>query len=194
MNRAKIVLTSLTLTGIVVFAVLAIGAQNLLAAAQQAASQTAEDDPAAALLDVQGKTEENLADMQGQEADYAAQIERANSEVEQLNAQLTEFQVEGQNNQATIANYESQLAYANNRAYQLRGAIATMQGREGQWLEQINAANASIAEMEAYIVQYNAALMAGSGGSGDDGGSSGGGGGHDDDEHEDEHEDEGDDD
>src|SRR5688572_33173631 len=118
MKNPKVLMVSATITGIVVLASVAIGARDVLAKAHDAASTT--DETAAEIIQSQALTEEELAAMQANEAEYAAQIEQLNAQIATLNEELTALQTDGQSNQAQITDYQNAISAANGRIAQLR--------------------------------------------------------------------------
>ncbi len=196
MKRPQAILAAATLAGIVLMTIAGLGIGNLHAAANKPPSEA----PASATPDVDSykesllerrrQLEELLKTMQTNEDSYTAQVEEANRTIQRLNETLAQLESETLANDATIAQHESAFGATNSSADKLRGAIAAMQAREPQYLAQIQAATQTIAELQAYIDQYNAQQAAAAATAG-----SGGGGQHDDDhdEHEDEHEDDHDD-
>jgi len=175
MNKAKGIMVAGTLTGTIVLALLAIGAKNVLAIAEQGPSDKTQE-----AISAQAQQEQALGAMQSKEQDYATGLSESNQKIETLNQQLNDLQVSDQQTQDAINEAQNQIAYARNRAAQLRGLIATMQSRADQWLQAIKTAQDNIAQLQAYIAQLqNPPASGGGGGSGggsDDGGDDDGGG------------------
>jgi peptidoglycan hydrolase CwlO-like protein len=197
MNRARLVLSGITLTVVAIAVVLVLGADTLSAAlaappadGEGGQSGTGESAPVSTqadlLLEELKQMEADLQDMQARETDYTAQIEEANQTIDALNTTFAQVETEARDTESALADYESQIQYANGVAGELRGSIAAMQGREGEWLAQIDVANQTIGELQTYIDQYRAAQAAAASSGG---GSSGGGGGDHDDDHHDDHDD-----
>lgn len=199
MTRARLILSGVTLTVVAVAAVLVLSVDTLSAAFTPSARAAAPADDSASvnaqaeqLLTELEQMEANLQAMQEHEGDYTRQIEEANQQIEDLNTTLAQVEAEAQSNQDSLADYESQIQYANNVAAEMRNSISVMQGRETEWLAQIDLANQTVGELQAYIDQYHAAQASAANNSSSNNNNRSGS--HDDDHHDDDDHDEHEDD
>ncbi len=173
MTKKGIVFSVITLLGTAIVTILVLGPENLIRPFSESADSgdagvsTGEDKAAAAsvptpgeeLIQQQTQTEEYLMELQAGESEYVAQIEEANQKIEDLNATLAELELTVQASDAEVADYESEIGYANYMINGLNSSISQMQNREAQFTEALSQANQNAADLQAYIDQYNAAQV-----------------------------------
>lgn len=192
MNKAKLILALGTLGMTIASTLVIVGVRAFEPQTAAAEEPLDQPSPEQAILGQQADLEAELSDMQASEADYIDILDEANAQIAELNAQLEALQSEAYTNQADLQDLQNNINLAYATGSQYAGEVQAMQAREGQWQEALTQANQTIAELEAYITQYQAAASApapSGGGSGSSGGGGGGGSHFDDDEHqEQEHE------
>ena len=168
MTKVRMIFSAITMVGTVLVTSLVLGAGNLTLAfgdvgkakEAEAADEAAPEVPSQEdlLVQQQTETEDYLTGLQANEAEVGAEIEAANQRIEALNATLAELETQVQASDAEVADYEAQINYANYAINGLYGEINQMQARESQFIDAVNQANQNVAELQAYVDQYNAAL------------------------------------
>jgi chromosome segregation ATPase len=94
-----------------------------------------------------------IAAMEAREAEYQQQLEAAKQTIAELEASIDELQAQTEAGTATLADYESQLAAANNVAWELRSTAEAWQAREAEYAAQIEEANRTILGLQTEIQQ-----------------------------------------